>query len=225
MSSESLSSGTSTYHIQYDPPPRTRSSSPSESSRDHDDLPLIEALSDPIIWEASRARNELLPGLPPLAPIRYPGRRVARPRTPRVSSLRAMHLSENEVTSSAQNTLPENCDYPPPSEAGLGTTELTTAPTPPPFTVTWESEDDGDADSTSYPSRRDHSSSDEDAEESAASLYRLNGLTGRRPARRSSPGRIELRDAGEVEQILQPHARFFIGKNRNKITIKFDPPV
>ncbi|KAF2430466.1 hypothetical protein EJ08DRAFT_244701 [Tothia fuscella] len=223
MSSETLSTGTSTYHIQYDPLQRTRSSSPSDSSRDREDLPLIEALHDPIIWDAStRARSDNVPPFSSLRPRRYSNNRSRTPRTrPTFSNLRAMLVNNNDgASSAAQSTLLDNCDWPSSNEAGF---ELQAAPSPPPFTVTWESDDDGDADSISHPSRRDPSSSDEDAEESAARLYYLDGLTGRRPARRNSPGRIEMRSANE--EVLQPHARFFIGKNRNKITIKFDPPV
>jgi hypothetical protein len=207
MSSDKLSSSTSTYHIQYDPPPHTRSTTPSTASlaQERERIPLIEALHDPVIWEASRQ-------------LPYPGR-IPRSR-PTFSNLRAVLLDEDNASSTQQsNTYLDNCDYPPePSSEG---TEVTTAPTPPPFTVTWEDDEDEEG--------RDHSSSsDDDADEALARLYYLEGYGSvRRPARRSSPGRIELRQTPEAtpEQVLQPHARFFIGKHRNTIRIKFDPPV
>jgi hypothetical protein len=205
MSSEKLSANTSTYHIQYDPPPHTRSTTPSTTSlaQDRERLPLLDALHDPVIWEASRQ-------------LPYPGR---TPRSrPTFSNLRAVLVDEDNAYSAQQsNSYLDNCDYPP--EPGSANTELTTAPTPPPFTVTWETDDDDEG--------RD-SSSDEDADDALSRLYYLDGYGSvRRPARRSSPGRIGLRQTPEAtpDQVLQPHARFFIGKHRNKITVKFDPPV
>jgi hypothetical protein len=211
MSLEKLNTGTSTYQIQYDPPPRTRSSTPSTTAslaQDRDRLPLLDALHDPIIWEASRR-------------LPYPGS-ASNNRTPRsrptFSNLRAVLLDEDNASTQQSNTYLDHCEYP--IESGSTGTELTTAPTPPPFTVTWETDDDDEG--------HHSSSSDEDADETLARLYYLEGYGSvRRPARRSSPGRIELRQTPEAapEQVLQPQARFFIGKHRHKITIKFDPPV
>jgi len=233
MSPDKLVAGTSTYHIQYgDVPSRTRSSTPSEASRDRERLPLLDALHDPQIWEAS-TRNRYVNFNPPYM-LPPPRPSASRPRTPRgrpsISDLRYILGDHDEGASIQSNTYLDNCDWPAPESAP--SSGLTRAPTPPPhapFTVTAESDEDGDADSiqTGYlpPSlRRELSSSEDDAEDTLARQVFLDSFGAvRRPARRTSPGRIETRE-GE-DGVLQPHAIFFMGEHRSKITIKFDPPV
>ena len=89
--------------------------------------------------------------------------------------------------------------------------------------------------------RRDHMptpddvpSSDSDSEDNFETAIRRAREVGgvspsrihRRHRRRAHPSRIEIVDAGgEGKEVLQPHARFFIEKERSVVSIKFDPPV
>jgi hypothetical protein len=231
MTPESLVRGSSSYHIQYgDASTQTRSSSPSETS---DSIPLAEALNDRQIWEASRNRNQGLDFEPPYTlPIPRPSASALRSAwgRPNVANLRYILDNEDEsVETSQSNTYLDNCDWP--ALESVATSGLTRAPTPPPFTVTAESEDDGDDDSIRTSDLPDLISIEDSAQEYRNMILERHGIP--RPARRTSPGRIEPRasafasvgDADGEDEVLQPHATFFMGEHRSKITIKFDPPV
>lgn len=88
--------------------------------------------------------------------------------------------------------------------------------------------------------RRDHmpppyepSSTDSDSEEGLERAMRRARDMGispsrvhRRHRRRAVPSRIEVADVnGKGDEVLQPHARFFIERERSVVTVKFDPPV
>lgn len=83
-------------------------------------------------------------------------------------------------------------------------------------------------------------SSDEDTEDGLDRVarethnrqYGTNYSYRRRAARRSTPRTIEVVDkedgkeeADKRNDLLEPHARFFIEKERSVVTVKFDPPV
>lgn len=134
-------------------------------------------------------------------------------------------------------------DHPP------ATTHL---PTPPPFTVITDCDDrSGDEEEETSAEiltdryRRDHlavsySSDDEDGglSRSVNIHHRIMGPPGssiRRNRRRVTPSRIELStqpnastqdgDSPATSEILAPHARFFIRKEKSMVSMKFDPPV
>lgn len=222
MDSDSLLESTSHYEIRYNPPYEP-SSSP-DASRDRERLTLLESLRDPGVLEGSRRLRERNDEL-------YAA--MAR-RELLAEARRSRNRDESE---SAATTLPnlENCDWPPP---------------PPPFTVTTETDDESDAgeDESSAAvladrSRRDarwppESDSDDDGDDELAALnsfweargdYRaLAGPGYARAVRRSTPSRIEPREtraAAAAASAVAPHARFFIAKNKSKITVRFDPPV
>lgn len=84
------------------------------------------------------------------------------------------------------------------------------------------------------------SSTDEDDEDTLERAMRRAGRTGvpsshRRSRRRAEPSRVELvkssnppaQDAenGPAKDVLAPHAKFFIERDRSVVSIKFDPPV
>lgn len=88
--------------------------------------------------------------------------------------------------------------------------------------------------------RRDHmpppygsSSTDSDSEgglERAMRRARNGGISPsrmhRRHRRRAIPSKIEVASAdGKGDEVLQPHARFFIERERSVVSVKFDPPV
>ena len=243
MSAEKLTAATTSYSIQYaDPPPQTHSSTSPNASRDRERLHLIEALNDDQIWQTSQSRSNIAEPpyvLPPPRPI------VSRPRTPRgrptLSSLRYIFNDNDETATATQSTsYLDNCDWPALDSAS--SSGLTRAPTPPPFTIAAESEDDGDAESSyggylpssfrhdlsaarDHRSAREHSVDSEDHSEDplARRIFMLENFGAvRRPARRRSPGRIDLQRPPD-DEVLQPTEWFFMVDS--KITIKFDPPV
>jgi len=198
-------------------------------------LPLVEALRDQQIWDAVRSRatepeHVRIPfDFPPLPPPRPSSFDQSRPSWLQYSigSRRGVDIDSVTASNTQSTTYLDNCDWPPlDSRPSSG---LTRAPTPPPFTVTAESDggdehDDADSMQTGYlpySFRRGEpmSSSSEDETEDYRRLFLEHAAP-----RRSSPGRIASRDA-DKEELLQPHATFFMGEHRSKITIKFDPPV
>jgi hypothetical protein len=139
------------------------------------------------------------------------------------------------------------------------------APTPPPFTTTMESEPEDSEESEALPSAavmadrlrresryRSEGEDDDDREDliqhPLATLRRAeplgsprlrsfheqaqrwrnlqsgNNIDPIRATRLRTPSRIEPKHSRpESENIIQPHARFFIARHKNKITIKFHP--
>jgi hypothetical protein len=157
----------------------------------------------------------------------------------------------SESAGSLYSQLAEICEDPPNDE--LPATAGVSAPTPPPFTVLTESEDETDddedlpsaaimADRLRRESRwRDESEGEE--EENLLSLPRrasrvsrvwddassrrshfMQHLESIRATRRQSPSRIEPKDINSAsEPVILPNAKFFIAKHKSKITIKFHP--
>lgn len=78
------------------------------------------------------------------------------------------------------------------------------------------------------------SSAEDDDDYNFESVMRRAGRTGassshRRSRRKVKPSRIEVvwpsTDAAKAKDILAPHAKFFIERERSVVSIKFDPPV
>jgi hypothetical protein len=233
MTPESLVKGSAAYHIQYeDSSTRTRSSSPSSAS---DSIPLADALHDRAMWESSRNR----PRDHDVNPYRYPppGSTAASRRAAFEARLHpitgvypdAAEVYGRELERDLQNTTYlDNCDWP--ALESAATSGLTRAPTPPPFTVVAESDDGSDDGSIRTGYLPPMVARDDGSEEYRDMILEMHhGIP--RPARRTSPGTIEPRsiptqgDGEGSEDILQPSASFFMGEQRSRITIKFDPPV
>jgi len=244
MSSNDLLSGTSGYQIDYNNQSAHHSSNSSTSSQDEEEISLAESLTDPAVWAASRlGRAEALENEREFLDMQH--QRIRWQRSHR--RLRDQLMQEGsrpavryDTPTNATINMTENCDWPVTdsthSSAGVS------APTPPPFTVTTESDGESSVEDE-QPSaavlrdrlRRDSQwradTDDEDEDARVAALW--EGRDGRfgssgylRATRRSTPSRIEPKDASpEADGLIPPHARFFIAKHKNKITIKFDPPV
>jgi hypothetical protein len=246
MSSDDLLSGTAGYQIDYTNQSAHQSSNSSTSSQDEEELSFAESLTDPAVWASSRlGRAEAVENEREFLDMQAQRIRWQRSRR----RLRDQLWQESsrpdpprhESPSNATINMTENCDWPV-ADSIHNSAVGVSAPTPPPFTVTTES-DGSSSDEDEQPSaavlrdrlrresqwRLDTDDEDDDA--------RLNGLwegrDGRfggsgylRAARRSTPSRIEPKDASpEADGLIPPHARFFIAKHKNKITVKFDPPV
>ncbi|QDS70075.1 hypothetical protein FKW77_004715 [Venturia effusa] len=238
MTPESLVKGSAAYHIRYeDSSSETRSPSPSSGS---ESIPLVEALHDRAVWDAHRERSwyrDHDPDASGAHPATGQADNLRRAdhfrRYPRRSSVRELTHSRwltrgEETTQNASNL--DNCDWPPLEP--VSSNNLTRAPTPPPFTVIAESDDGSDDASvrTGYlpPMVLRDDGSDEYRDTIRGLQYGIP-----RPARRTSPGQIEPRSNPGTEgdnendgrNVLRPSASFFMGEQRSRITIKFEPPV
>lgn len=239
MTPESLVKGSAAYQILYeDSSSQTRSTSPSSGS---ESIPLVEALHDRAIWDASRERTWYQdhdldgPGAGYSATGHSENTRRANSlrRYPRRSSIREPAHSrwstrDEENTQNTSNL--DFCDWPPLEP--VANNGLTRAPTPPPFTVIAESDDGSDEESIRTGYLPPMVLRDDGSDEYRNTMREMHyGVP--RPARRTSPGQIEPRSNpgtegdGESEgrNILQPSASFFMGEQRSRITIKFEPPV
>lgn len=244
MTPESLVKGSAAYHIRYgDSSSQTRSPSPSSGS---ESIPLVEALHDRAIWDASRERNlnwyrdhDLdVPGAayPATAQPETTRRAESLRRYPRRPSIREIRepthsrwsTRDEENTQNASNL--DNCDWPPLEP--VASNGLARAPTPPPFTVIAESDDGSDDGSIRTGYLPPMVLRDDGSDEYRDTIRNLHyGIP--RPVRRTSPGRIEPRSNpgtegdgdSEAGNVLQPSASFFMGEQRSRITIKFEPPV
>jgi hypothetical protein len=229
MTPESLVKGSAAYHIQYeDSSTRTRSSSPSSVS---DSIPLAEALNDRAMWEASRNRPRDHDGETYPYPLPRPSATFTFGSRPNLAamSMPVPRTEDEEIEQALSQTHAylDNCDWP--ALESVATSGLTRAPTPPPFTVIAESDygsDDGSIRTGYLPPMI---ARDDGSEEYRDMIMEHHGIP--RPTRRTSPGRIEPRsgsasgDGERDEQILQPSASFFMGEQKSRITIKFEPPV
>jgi hypothetical protein len=237
MSPNDLLSGTADYKIEYSSSPL---SSPTPSLLGDQQMSLHEAIDDPYVWENSRQGMQ---------EMEERMERMERARG-RAHANRDRYYEEQRRMN--QDDIAENCDYPieePFTAAGIS------APTPPPFTITTES----DPESEEYedvPSAaimadrlRRESRWRPDSDEDEGSLYpfpplrrsyaldslenfgerrwRTDRIEPIRAARLRGPSRIEPTEnnVSESEGLITPHARFFIAKHKNKITIKFHPAV
>jgi hypothetical protein len=147
----------------------------------------------------------------------------------------------------------ENCEEP--EEEPYTTAAGISAPTPPPFTVTTESEEESESNEELPSAAimadrlRRESRWREDTDEEEDDLYRFppprrsyaldlweanpdrrwrneRYMDPIRAQRRGAPSRIEVKESqSETDSTITPHAKFFIAKHKNKITIKFHPAV
>ncbi|KAF2785643.1 hypothetical protein K505DRAFT_261651 [Melanomma pulvis-pyrius CBS 109.77] len=236
MSPDELLSGTAGYKIEYSASPR---SSPTPSSLG-DQLLLQEAIDDPYVWDSSRP--ELV--VTQLQPF---GR-----STERILATQGRMYEEQRQRRADHDEIAENCDDP--AEEPFTSAAGISAPTPPPFTVTTESDPESDenddvpsaaimADRLRRESRWRPDSDDEDEHllypfpppRRSYALDSLENYGGRRwrtdrdpirATRLRGPSRIEATDnVSQLEGLIAPHAKFFIAKHKNKITIKFHPAV
>lgn len=245
MSPENLISGTAAYQIEYSS--RSPGVSPAPSAPDDQLLSLREAIDDPQTWEQSRQRLEER-----IERLRVRSRRFrVEPSMPwDVDS-----QGENETSANNDNDFTDNCPYH--IEDGEPMAAGVSAPTPPPFTVTTEDEQEDSDENEALPSaavmadrlRREsrwRPDSDDD-DEGDDLLYRFPPLRRAhaldslenfgerrwrsqqyidpiRATRLRTPSRIEPKDSeAEPDGLISPHARFFIARHKNKITIKFHP--
>ncbi|KAF1957370.1 hypothetical protein CC80DRAFT_491497 [Byssothecium circinans] len=244
MSADDLVSGTSAYKIDY--ASRSPTTSPSPSPSDEQILSLREAIEDPEIWEQSRRGME-----EQIERLRLRTRQLRTELTPLLDRSRSGQSRTNGNESN--DVLPENCPYyiddDDPAAAGVS------APTPPPFAITTEDDQEDSDDNATMPSpaimadrlRREsrwRSESDEEEGNDASArvplLRRARALDSWenfnerrwrsqrsvdpiRATRLRAPSRIGQDTDGEG--LVEPHARFFIARHKNKITIKFHPAI
>ncbi|KAH8663588.1 hypothetical protein BGZ60DRAFT_565634 [Tricladium varicosporioides] len=119
----------------------------------------------------------------------------------------------------------------------------------PPFQVTTEWSDSEDEDNSNLARHRhtlrrlgirtdDTDSSDDPDEQNNSANWHEDYILGMGRPRRETPRTISLAEAAEASQIatqeavravggelMAPHARFFIERDKSKCTVKFDPPV
>ncbi|KAF2261092.1 hypothetical protein CC78DRAFT_366722 [Lojkania enalia] len=251
MSPDDLLSGTAGYKIEYKTPSR-QSPTPSSGSPGDQQLSLQEALEDPYIWNFSRegmqeAMEEQIERL------RLRSRRLQVGSSVRSNRERRREERRTAASRDQENAAAENCEDP--TEDSYATATGVLAPTPPPFTITTESDDDTDeSEELASPAimadrlrRESRWRGDSDDGEDDL-IYRMpprrsyqldsleNYVEGRwrrdrfldpiRATRLRTPSRIEPKDdLLDPDNLIAPHARFFIAKNKNKITIKFHPAV
>ncbi|PVI07582.1 hypothetical protein DM02DRAFT_608673 [Periconia macrospinosa] len=256
LSPDDLISRTASYKIDYNS--QSPAASPSPSSSDDQLLSLREALVDPQIWSQSHQDTE--------EPVERPRLRHQR-RRPRVIRGRRQDQFYGGQQPPAPTephdyeTSAENCPYY--VDDGELAPAGVAAPTPPPFTVTTEDEQDDSADANeTMPTpaimadrlrresrwRPDSDDEDDDGESAQFRMPLLQQANAQdswenfrprrwgnsrrdinpiRATRLRTPSRIEPEDdeTGSSEGLIQPHARFFIARHKNKITIKFHPAV
>ncbi|KAF2199279.1 hypothetical protein GQ43DRAFT_399109 [Delitschia confertaspora ATCC 74209] len=254
MSGEELLLGTAGYKIEYGSPRESEEpdSSLDFAAFEDEPIPLTEAINDEYIWNNSRRgrqgmSNDELNRLA-MANIRrlLDARREQEADDERVRLARRSQTRVDQ-SSSASTNIPENCDW----GESFATAAGVSAPTPPPFTVTTES-DDGSDDDQEQPSaavmadllrRESRWRTDSEEEEDDDDLAPAFGLMGTRwppegirrriplnysdylrAIRLPGPSRIAP-GAAHSEGLITPHARFFIAKHKNKITINFHPAV
>ncbi|PSN70947.1 hypothetical protein BS50DRAFT_608046 [Corynespora cassiicola Philippines] len=242
MSPDDLLSGTAGYQIEYGSPSPRMSPAPSWPGGEPE-LSFREAVNDPFIWDHSRTgRQELEEQIGRLG-LRQPGRR------PPLGSPR--RRGDQERVDEDDDVYGEPCDYP--ADESYSAPPGVSAPTPPPFSIAFESEEESEG-NEELPSaavmadrlRREsrwRPESDDDEDDTINRLpplrraYALDTYGERRwrseryldpirATRLRNPSRIEPKHVGlDTEGLIAPHARFFIQKHKNKITIKFHPAV
>lgn len=258
MSPDKLLSGTSAYEIEYNPhdtfisPPSPTPSLP--RGEEEELISFHEAILDEAVWERSRqALAERVSSM---------RLRSQRPRTPGPSRV-PRHQRDDQLSVEDEDEVINECPYH--IEEGDSNAAGISAPTPPPFTTTMESEPEDSEESEALPSAaimadrlrresryRSEGEDDDDREDliqhPLATLRRAeplgsprlrsfheqaqrwrnlqnnNNIDPIRATRLHTPSRIGPKhNRPESKDILQPHARFFIARHKNKITIKFHP--
>ncbi|KAK7707346.1 hypothetical protein SLS57_009367 [Botryosphaeria dothidea] len=237
MDSDALIAGTAPYQIDYgntSSASSRASSTSSSSSRRPERISLLESLHDPEVLAGMARRHDIRDRL---------DQQVREDREARFARLLRMRRRLESRQHRDNNS--DNCDY---SESNDRPTIISpTAPTPPPplqgLHVTQEEDDQSSESEPDQPSasimadrlRRDSrwraESEEEDYDDEMRNVNHLfwarrtdAGII--RSARRSTPSKIEAEESAVADgEVLTPHARFFMQKNKSKITIRFDPPV
>ncbi|KAH7122419.1 hypothetical protein B0J11DRAFT_531457 [Dendryphion nanum] len=252
MSSNHLINSTSSYQIEYGH--SSARTSPAPSSHAEPQFSLREALDDPSIWENSRqglqeAMEEQIERL------RLRGRRSEYATTARARHERRNAGQEDDEDSYVDHCDFPTEDYAHPAGVSAPTPPPFTISTetetesdsneelPSPAIMAdrlrresrWRPESDEEGDEHAYrypPLRRAYnlSSLDDNFTEQRRRIPdRYPGETAREPLRASrlrTPSRIEPKESmTESDSLITPHAKFFIAKHKNKITIKFHPAV
>ena len=252
MSADELLSGTSAYNLRYDTPSPLMSPTPSSPNEANEHMSLREALEDPSVWQYSNQgpREDMEERIENL---RLRSERLNAESENWISSLRSdseRRRIMRQMVEHEDEADGDNCDHVPDSTysgpAGFS------APTPPPFTVTTAASEDEDSGSNEeQPSAaimadriRRNNRWEADSDDDDEIVPRLGPLRRApaldystysewrerreryiepiRAARVATPSRIEPSEPN-AEPLIPPHARFFIEKNKNKITIKFQP--
>jgi hypothetical protein len=235
MSPDNLLSSTAGYDLQYSSHSPRTSLTPSLPESD-EQLSLREAIEDPHVWQHSRqgAQEEMEDRIENL-----------RLRTNRRNRGSWVHPGLDHRSSQAQSlhndddVYGENCDHA--VDESYASQRRVSAPTPPPFTVTNEEAPSAAvlADLLRRESRWRVETDDDDDEivPRFGGIRRAPALDYRtysqwrerhaepiRAARRGTPSRIQTSEPPpEADNLIAPHARFFIAKDKSKITIKFHP--
>jgi hypothetical protein len=250
MSADDLLSSTAGYDLQYSADSPIMSPSPS-SPADDEQISLREAVEDPDLWQHSRrgAQEEMEERIENLRlrnnRIRFNRQSWVPSRSDRRHIQRPSEHTEDDVYS-------ENCDHLA-DDFHPGVRRVSAPTPPPFIVTTASEEEESDsteetpsaavmADLLRRESRWRAASDDEDEEIAP----RFGGLR-RAPALEYStyrewrarrerqvepiratqigaPSRIEpSENLQEADDLIPPHARFFIAKNKSKITIKFHP--
>jgi hypothetical protein len=244
MSADDLLSSTAGYDLQYAASSPIMSPSPS-SPADDEQLSLREAIEDPNIWQHSRrgAQEEMEERIENLR-LRT-SRRNRQTGFDRQQSQRQSDDSEDDVYG-------ENCDHIA-DDSYPGGRRVSAPTPPPFTVTTASEEEESDsneetpsaavmADLLRRESRWRAATDDEDEEIAPRfgglrrapnlqySTYsewrarRERHIEPIRATRIGTPSRIQTPDTPqEADNLTPPHARFFIAKNKSKITIKFHP--
>jgi hypothetical protein len=243
MSSEELIQSTSAYELEYETSSSHRSPTPEFVAEQ--ELSIREAIADPYVWENSR-QGRLQAMEEQVERMRLRGRLQTELNTLR-------HRERRRATQNAtieDDVAIENSDE---LDESSHPTARVSAPTPPPFTITTESDEgesddyedvpsaaimadrlrresrwraysEDEEDDLSRPPRRMDSFATYDEYRRWRTERHLDPIRG--ATRLRTPSRIEAKDeCRDVQGLVKPHARFFIAKHKNKITIKFHPAV
>lgn len=254
MSANELLAGAAAYNLQYTPRSPLVSSVLSSPGGLDEQLSLREAMEDPLVWEHSH-QGPAEDMADRIEMLRLRSERLNAESANLISSLRSdaerrrilRQMVENETQDEGDL---DNCDHAP--EDSYSGAARVSAPTPPPFTVTANSEDEESDSNEELPNaailadrlrRESRWRPDSDAEDDAItpplgplrrapaldySTYnewrerRQRYLDPIRASRIDVPSRLEFSHSDhDTSGLIAPHARFFIAKNKNKITIKF----
>lgn len=250
MSPDDLLSGTSSYDIDYGT--ASARVSPAPSSLGERQLSLREAVEDPYIWESSRqGQQEAMEEQ--IERLRLRSRRLqvensVRSHLNRAREARQAANEENDTYAEVCEDPSEesyatvagvSAPTPPPFTVTAGSDEESDENDDLPSAAImadrlrresrWrpDSDDDGDELYRFPPPRRSYGldGPDSDREGGLQTLQRMRELLQPlRAARLRTSSRIEAKDnpTGSPD-LIAPHARFFIAKHKNKITINFHP--
>jgi hypothetical protein len=244
MSADDLLSSTAGYDLQYAASSPIMSPSPS-SPADDEQLSLREAIEDPNIWQYSRrgAQEEM--------EERIENLRLRTSRRNRQTAFDRQQ-SQHQSNDSEDDVYGENCDHVA-DDSYPGGRRVSAPTPPPFTVTTASEEEESDsneetpsaavmADLLRRESRWRAATGDEDEEiasrfgglrrapnlqYSPSSEWRARRERHIEPIRATrigTPSRIQTPDTPqEADNLIPPHARFFIAKNKSKITIKFHP--